>query len=129
MNCYVKFSLAHFATSSLESFAAAPCIANPGPTDAPLQNFLSDFAESARPEPSCVITGKTVLPEKSALSFAYIMAHDLPAGAIVGPDRCFGALGYPKENRALPHVNEGADALFAFTEQAPADVRTESKDA
>ena len=68
-------------------------------------------------------------PEESALSFAYIMAHDLPAGAIVGPDRCFGALGYPKENRALPHVNEGADALFAFTEQAPADVRTESKDA
>ena len=46
------------------------------------------------------------------------MAHDLPAGAIVGPDRCFGALDYPKENRALPHVKEGADELLAFTEQA-----------
>lgn len=46
------------------------------------------------------------------------MNGDLPAGAIVGPDRFFGALGYPKENRALPHVQEGADELLAFTERA-----------
>ena len=60
-------------------------------------------------------------PEKSALSFAYIMAHDLPAGAIVGPNRFFGALGYPKENRVPPHVREGADELIAFTEREIGD--------
>ena len=57
-------------------------------------------------------------PEKSALSFAYVMSHDLPAGAIVGPDRFFGALGYPRVNRIPKQVTEGADELIAFTEKA-----------
>lgn len=61
-------------------------------------------------------------PEKSALSFAYILSHDLPAGVIIGPDRFFGVRGYPKENRVPSHVKEGADELLAFTEQALGDV-------
>ena len=54
-------------------------------------------------------------PEKSALSLAYILSHDVPAGSIVGPNRGFGGWGYPEENRIVRRVKEGAEELIRFT--------------
>ena len=55
-------------------------------------------------------------PEKSALSFAYIVSHDLKPGSIVGPTKLLGGWGYPKENRILRKVKAGGDVLISFTE-------------
>lgn len=54
--------------------------------------------------------------EKSSLSAAYIMAHDVPPGSIVGPDRLFGGWGYPKINSICGKVKTGAEELIRFTE-------------
>ena len=54
-------------------------------------------------------------PEKSALSLAYILSHDVPAGAIVGPNKGFGGWGYPEINRVGRRVKEGAEELIRFT--------------
>ena len=57
-------------------------------------------------------------PEKSSLAVAYILAHPrLPAGAIVGPDKCLGGWGYPTVNRTLRKVTTGAEELVAYTEK------------
>lgn len=53
--------------------------------------------------------------EKSALSVAYIMAHDFPVGSIIGPDKGLGGWGYPKVNRILRKVKTGAGQLIDFT--------------
>ncbi len=124
-----KLCLARYSHALAQRYAGtnvAVYMNHPGVAITPLG--LDAFGKWAK---ICAVPIRPLLnsPEKSALSFAYIMAHDLPAGAIVGPNRFFGALGYPKENRALPHVQEGADALLTFTEQALSDVRTKSDDA
>lgn len=54
-------------------------------------------------------------PEKSSLSVAYILSHDVPVGSIVGPNKGFGGWGYPKNNRILRKVKTGAQELIAFT--------------
>ena len=54
-------------------------------------------------------------PEKSALSLACIMSHNVPAGAIVGPNKVFGGWGYPEMNRICRRVKEDADELINFT--------------
>ena len=56
-------------------------------------------------------------PEKSALSLAYILSHDVPAGAIVGPNKGFGGWGYPEINRVGRRVKEGAEELIRFTDR------------
>ena len=56
-------------------------------------------------------------PEKSALSLAYILSHDVPAGAIIGPNKGFGGWGYPEENRVGRRVKEGAEELIRFTDK------------
>lgn len=56
-------------------------------------------------------------PEKSSLSVAYILSHDLPAGSIVGPAKGFGGWGYPRLNRTSRRVKEGAEQLIAFTDK------------
>ena len=56
-------------------------------------------------------------PEKSALSVVWIMAHDVPAGSIVGPTKLFGGWGYPRQNRILKKVKTGAEELEQFTER------------
>ena len=56
-------------------------------------------------------------PEKSALSLAYILSHDVPAGSIVGPNKGFGGWGYPEENRIVRRVTVGAEELIRFTDE------------
>ncbi len=55
-------------------------------------------------------------PEKSALSLAYIMAHDLPSGSIIGPNKLLGGWGYPKPNHIYRKVKEGSEELITYTE-------------
>lgn len=54
-------------------------------------------------------------PEKSSLSLAYILSHEIPAGSIIGPNKGFGAWGYPEMNRIRRRVKEGAEELIRFT--------------
>ena len=54
-------------------------------------------------------------PEKSALSLAYILSHEIPAGSIIGPNKGFGGWGYPEVNRVGHRVKEGAEELMRFT--------------
>lgn len=56
-------------------------------------------------------------PEKSSLSVAYILPHDLPAGSIVGPVRGLGGWGYPKVNHVSAKITSGAEELVAFTKK------------
>ncbi|MBO7526700.1 MAG: SDR family NAD(P)-dependent oxidoreductase [Clostridia bacterium] len=56
-------------------------------------------------------------PEKSALSVAYILSHDFPAGSIVGPNKLFGGWGYPKINHIRKKVKTGVEELINFTQQ------------
>ena len=56
-------------------------------------------------------------PEKSSLSAAYILSHNLPVGSIVGPVKGFYGWGYPKPNRTSRKVTEGAEQLIAFTQK------------
>ena len=54
-------------------------------------------------------------PEKSALSLAYILSHEIPVGSIIGPNKGFGGWGYPDMNRVGHRVKEGAEELMRFT--------------
>ena len=54
-------------------------------------------------------------PEKSALSIAYILSHEIPVGSIIGPNKGFGGWGYPEMNRIGHRVKEGAEELIRFT--------------
>ena len=54
-------------------------------------------------------------PEKSALSLAYILSHEIPVGSIIGPNKGFGGWGYPEMNRVGQRVKEGAEELIRFT--------------
>ena len=54
-------------------------------------------------------------PEKSALSLAYILSHEIPAGSIIGPNKGFGGWGYPEVNRVGQRVKEGTEELIRFT--------------
>ena len=54
-------------------------------------------------------------PEKSALSIAYILSHEIPAGSIIGPNKGFGGWGYPEINHIGQRVKEGAEELIRFT--------------
>ena len=55
-------------------------------------------------------------PEKSALSAAYILSRNVPAGSIVGPSRGFGGWGYPGENHVCRKVKCGVEELIRFTD-------------
>ena len=54
-------------------------------------------------------------PEKSALSIAYILSHEIPVGSIIGPNKGFGGWGYPEINHIGHRVKEGAEELIHFT--------------
>ena len=54
-------------------------------------------------------------PEKSALSLAYILSREIPAGSIIGPNKGLGGWGYPEMNRVGQRVKEGAEELIRFT--------------
>lgn len=54
-------------------------------------------------------------PEKSALSLAYILSHEIPVGSIIGPNKGFGGWGYPEVNRVGHRVKKGTEELIRFT--------------
>ena len=88
---------------------------HPGITLTPLglnavRKGIADFA-------TALLTPFFNTNEKSSLSVAYILSHTLPAGSIVGPNKCFGGWGYPTVNRILKKVKTGAKELIAFTEK------------
>ena len=56
-------------------------------------------------------------PEKSSLSFAYILSHDLPAGSLVGPRGLLDCFGYPKTGRLPRKVKTGGEELIRFTDR------------
>lgn len=62
-------------------------------------------------------------PEKSALSIAYILSHEIIVGSIIGPYKGFGGWGYPKMNRIVRRVKEGAEELIHFTDNEIAKVK------
>lgn len=53
--------------------------------------------------------------EKSALSLPYIMAKNVPAGKIVGPNGFLCGWGYPEINRTGKCVKTGGKELIEFT--------------
>jgi retinol dehydrogenase-13 len=55
--------------------------------------------------------------EKSALSVAYIMSHDVKPGSVVGPRGFLNGWGYPGQNKICPKALVGAEDLIAFTEK------------
>ncbi len=55
-------------------------------------------------------------PEKSSLSLAYIMSHEVPDGSVIGPTRLLGGWGYPRQNRVLRKITEGTEQLIQFTD-------------
>ena len=86
---------------------------HPGMTFTPLA--LNAFGKVVR-SLAGIVGPLTNSPEKSALSLAYILSHDVSPGSVIGPDKCFGGWGYPKKNRILRRVKEGAEQLISFTE-------------
>jgi retinol dehydrogenase-13 len=55
--------------------------------------------------------------EKSALSVAYLMSHEVKPGSVVGPRGFLNGWGYPGQNKRCPKSLVGADELIAFTEK------------
>jgi retinol dehydrogenase-13 len=55
--------------------------------------------------------------EKSALSVAYIMSHDVKPGSVVGPRGFLNGWGYPGQNKTCPKSFAGIDELITFTEK------------
>ena len=53
--------------------------------------------------------------EKSALSLADILSHEVSAGSIIGPNKGCGGWGYPEINRVGRRVKEGAEELIRST--------------
>ena len=112
-----KLCLAKYTYALAEKYAQTNVrvlMNHPGATITPLGlnafgKWVSCLAKFVRP--------LTNSPEKSALSLSYILSHEVPAGAIVGPTNGFGIWGYPKENRVPRKVKTGAEALIRFTEQ------------
>ena len=96
---------------------------HPGMTITPMG--LNAFGNGVR-FLSGIIGPLTNTPEKSALSVAYILAHDVPPGSIVGPNRGFGGWGYPEKNRIVRRVKEGAEKLLPFTESEIEKVKQRS---
>ena len=54
-------------------------------------------------------------PEKSSLSVAYILSHDVKPGSHVGPHVVFDCFGYPRVNRLPGKIKTGAEELMNFT--------------
>lgn len=85
---------------------------HPGMTVTPMG--LNAFGSGIR-RLSGIIGHLSNSPEKSALSLAYILSHEIPDGSIVGPNKGFGGWGYPEVNHIGRRVKEGAEELIRFT--------------
>lgn len=86
---------------------------HPGVTLTPLglnaYGKLAPFAKWIRP----LINS----PEKSSLSVAYILSHEVKPGSIVGPHILLDCFGYPRVNRTPLKITEGAEELIRFTDE------------
>jgi len=61
--------------------------------------------------------------EKSALSAAWILTHDVKPGSIVGPRGFLNGWGYPSVNKPSKRAVRGIDELIRFTENEIRRVR------
>ena len=108
--CLAKYTYAmarKYEGSNLRFF-----MSHPGIAITPMgMNAYGDFVKKAAKVLSWVFNA----PEKSSLSVAYILSHNVPAGSIVGPSRGFGGWGYPRKNRIYRRVKTGAEELIRFT--------------
>ena len=55
--------------------------------------------------------------EKSSLSAAWILSHQVPDGSVVGPNRLLCGWGYPEINRTCRKAMREIDPLIAYTEE------------
>ena len=55
--------------------------------------------------------------EKSSLSAAWILSHQVPPGSVVGPDRLFCGWGYPAVNRTCRKATREIEPLIVYTEE------------
>ena len=110
-----KLCLARYTYAQAKRYAESNVrimMNHPGMTITPmglnaLGNCISWWADIIKPLSNS--------PEKSALSIAYILSHEIPAGSIIGPNKGFGGWGYPEMNRIGHRVKEGAEELIRFT--------------
>ena len=112
-----KLCLARYTYAQAKRYAGSNVrivMNHPGMTVTPMG--LNAFGKSVR-RLARFVGPLSNSPEKSALSLAYILSHDVPAGAIVGPNRGFGGWGYPEINRVGRRVKEGAEELIRFTDR------------
>ncbi len=127
-----KLCLARYTYAQAKRYAGSSVrilMNHPGMTITPMG--LNAFGNGVRRMAG--VAGKlSNSPEKSALSLAYILSHDVPAGSIVGPNKGFGGWGYPVINRVGRRVKEGAEELIRFThkeiEKAKADQQTDKNE-
>ena len=98
---------------------------HPGMTITPMG--LNAYGNSVR-RLAGVVGSLSNSPEKSALSLAWILSHEVPAGSIVGPNKGFGGWGYPEMNRVVRRVKEGAEELIRFTDREIERVKDRSSD-
>ena len=110
-----KLCLARYTYALAQQYAGSNVrilMNNPGMTITPMG--LNAFGNGCR-RLAGIVGPLSNSPEKSALSLAYILSHDVPAGAIIGPNKGFGGWGYPEANRVGRRVREGAEELIRFT--------------
>ena len=108
--CLAKYTYAQamrFAGSNIHIL-----MSHPGVTLTPLG--LNAFGNGVK-RMAGIVRPLSNSPEKSALSLAYILSHEIPSGSIIGPNKGFGGWGYPKTNRVRRRVKEGAEELIRFT--------------
>ena len=98
---------------------------HPGMTITPMG--LNAYGNSVR-RLAGIVGSLSNSPEKSALSLAWILSHEVPAGSIVGPNKGFGGWGYPEMNRVVRRVKEGAEELIRFTDREIERVKDRSSD-
>ena len=123
-----KLCLAKYTYAQAQRYAGTGVrilMNHPGMTITPMG--LNAFGNGVR-RLAGVVGSLSNSPEKSALSLAWILSHEVPAGSIVGPNKGFGGWGYPEMNRVVRRVKEGAEDLIRFTDREIERVKDRSSD-
>ena len=110
-----KLCLARYTYAQAQRYAGSNVrilMNHPGMTLTPMG--LNALGNGIR-QLTCIVERLSNSPEKSALSLAYILSHQIPVGSIIGPNKGFGGWGYPEVNRVGHRVKEGAEELIRFT--------------
>ena len=107
--CLAKYT--YHKAHELEHSNVRICMNHPGIALTPLGlNAVGRIAKL-----QCVAKPLFNSPEKSSLSVAYILSHNIVVGSIVGPTGGLGGWGYPRINHIYEKVKRGAERLITFT--------------